>query len=249
MRENRWFNITLLITMATKMGIFMIADSLEVEDIKGGVSPVKTIEKLDRIAYLNVVLSFWGTIKNKVKDFNLIEELGHFKDNLKEDDNALTISEKIKKYFEKLAILDDDDNLGFHICGYIGKKAYIHHVHHIIGFEKNSFKNEDSTQEYQGRERFIEYPILFNGENKIPNLFVNMIKIFNDQIVYKEFTREQAKDFLIFLMETAIKLQNFSDNSLYFGKLIGYPLRFCEITTDNIYIEEIKNPNSNIFSN
>lgn len=58
--------------------------------------------------------------------------------------------------------------------------------------------------------------------------------------MFKEFSRKQAKDFLTFLMETAIKLQDFSLKSLNFGKLIGYPLRFCEITKDNIRIEEIQ---------
>lgn len=46
--------------MATKVGIFMIADGLEVEAIDGRVTPDGTIEKLDRVDNLNVVLSFWG---------------------------------------------------------------------------------------------------------------------------------------------------------------------------------------------
>lgn len=226
--------------MTTKFGIFMIADSLEVEYIEGGVTNAGRIEKLDRVANINVVLSFWGTIENPTNNFKLIDELRHFETTLTEDDNVLTVSEKIKNYFEKLAILDDDDNLGFHICGYIGDKAHVHHVHHINEFESNHFKNEDSKQEYRGGERFIEYPILFNGDNRIPNLFVNLIGIFNDQIIFKEFNKEQAKDFLIFLMETAIKIQDYSRRSLNFGNLIGYPLRYCEITEDNIRLEEIQ---------
>ena len=228
--------------MATKVGIFMIADGLEVEDISGRVTPDGTIEKLDRVGNLNVALSFWGIIKNPANNFNLIDELKHFDSTLKEDDNILTVSEKIKIFFEELAILDEEDNLGFHLCGYIDDKAFIHHVHHITGFEENCFKNEDSQQEFQGSERFIEYPILFNGDNIIPNLFINLLRSFGDQIVYEEFNKEQAKEFLMFLMETAIKLQNFSLKSSEFGKLIGYPLRFCEITRDNIMIEEIKRP-------
>ena len=178
--------------MATKAGIFMIADSLEVEDIIGGVIPAKKIKKLDRVANLNVVLSFWGTTENSVNNFNLIDELEHFE--------TITVSKKIKNYFEELAILDEDDNLGFHVCGFIGEKAYVHHVHHIIGFEENYFRNEDSTKEFHGGERFIEYPILFNGENIIPNLFVNLIRLFNDQIIFSEFSRKQSKKFLIFLI-------------------------------------------------
>ncbi len=227
--------------MATQFGIFMIADSLVVENIEGGVTAAGRIEKLDRVANINVALSFWGITENPTNNFNLIDELRHFENTLTEDDNVLTVSEKIKNYFEELAILDDIDNLGFHICGYIGDQAHVHHVHHLKGFENNHFKNEDSKQEFQDRERFIEYPILFNGDNKIPNLFVNLIGIFNDQIVYNEFNRTQAKEFLIFLMETAIRIQNFSHTSLNYGNLLGYPLRFCEITKDNILIEVIQN--------
>lgn len=110
----------------------------------------------------------------------------------------------------------------------------------LLDLKKNRFKNEDSAQELHGKKRFIKYPILFNGDNVIPNLFVNFMGLFNDQIVFTEFNSKQAKEFLIFLMETAIKLQYFSHKSLKFGKVIGYPLRFCEITKDNIRIEKIQ---------
>ena len=226
--------------MATKVGIFMIADGLEVEDIEKGVIFKGKIEKLDRVANLNVVLSFWGTTVNPANGFNLIDELRKFEETLEEDDNVLIASEKIKKYFEELAILDENDNLGFHVCGYIGDEAHIHHVHHIVGFENNHFKNEDSKQEFHSRRRIIEYPILFNGENIIPNLFVNLLTLLNDKIDYTEFNRDKAKEFLIFLIKTAIKLQDFSLNSLTFGTLIGYPLRFCEITMEGIRIEIIQ---------
>ena len=102
--------------MAAKAGIFMIADSLEVEDIIGGVIPAKKIKKLDRVANLNVVLSFWGTTENSVNNFNLIDELEHFETILKEEDNTLTVSKKIKNYFEELAILDEDDNYETQFC-------------------------------------------------------------------------------------------------------------------------------------
>ncbi|MHA2336144.1 MAG: hypothetical protein ACXACX_02525 [Candidatus Hodarchaeales archaeon] len=229
--------MTLLITMVTKAGIFMIADGLEVRNIGGGVIRAGEIEKLDRVTSLNVALSFWGTTGILSNNFSLIDELRRFENTLNEDDNVVTVSEKIKNYFEELAILNDDDNLGFHVCGYIGDETYVHHIHHVRGFESNHFRNEDSKREFQGRERFNEYPILFNGDNVIPNLFINLLTVFNDQIVFQEFHRRQAKRFLIYLMETAIKFQKFSFTSLNFGNLIGYPLRFCEITKDNIRLE------------
>lgn len=225
--------------MATKAGIFMIADSLDIEDIRGGVTPAGKIEKLYRVKNLNVALSFWGTTKNHVKGFDLTEELKKFDATLKDEDNVVTVSNKIKDYFEKLDFLEDDDNLGFHICGYIGEEAHIHHVHHIISFPNNHFKNEDSKQEFEGQPRYIEYPILFTGDNRIPNLVVNLIGHFNDRIIYEDFDRQQAKDFLTFLMDTAFKLQRFSSTSLLLGALIDYPLIYCEITKENIYIEQI----------
>ena len=57
--------------MSTKVGIFMIADSLEVEDINGRVTRARKIDKLDRVKNLDVILSFWGTTENPTKNFNL----------------------------------------------------------------------------------------------------------------------------------------------------------------------------------
>ncbi len=227
--------------MATKLRIFMIADSLEVEDTIRGVTPIGKIDKLDRVDNIDVVLSFWGTIANPTNNFVLIDELRNFEETLEENDNVLTVSEKIKTYFEELAVLDHEDNLGFHICGYIDNKPHIHHVHHIPSFRNNEFNNEDSKREFCGRPRFLSYPILFNGDNKIPNLIVNLIGRFNDRIRYGDFDNEKAKNFLIFLMDTAIKLQRYSSSSLTLGNLIDYPLRFCEITSENIRLEIIRN--------
>ncbi len=219
----------------------MIADSLEVEDTIRGTTPIGLIEKLDRVSNLNVVLSFWGTTVNPSNNFYLIDELRNFEETLDENDNVLTVTSKIKTFFEDLAVLDHDDEIGFHICGYIDETAHIHHVHNITSCRNNEFKNEDSKQEFSGRPRFLEYPILFNGDNKIPNLIINLIGRFNDRIRYEEFNNEQAKSFLIFLMDTAIKLQRYSSTSLTLGNLIDYPLRFCEITNENIRLEIIRN--------
>ena len=224
----------------------MIADGLEVEDIGERVTPVGTIEKLDRVHNLDVALSFWGTTENSSKNFNLLDELRNFENELEGDDNILTVSKKIKDYFEELDILEDHDNLGFHICGYIGDIAHIHHVHHISSFERNRFRNEDSKQEFHTVVRYIDYPILFNGDNKIPNLIINLIGVFEDRIKYEDFSGEQAEEFLIFLMETAIHLQNFSSNSLTSGILIDYPLRFCVMNKDNIRMKVIRKKGDHI---
>lgn len=226
--------------MSTKKGIYMMADGLEVEDIGERVTPVGPIEKLDRVKNLDVVLSFWGTTENSSKKFKLLDELKNFEKELEDSDDVLTVSEKIKEYFEELDVLEDQDNLGFHICGYINDIAHIHHVHHISSFEKNRFKNEDSKQEFQSRVRYIDHPILFNGDNKIPNLIINLIGVFEDRIKYEDFSSDQAEEFLIFLMETAIQLQKFSSNSLTSGILIDYPLRFCSMNKDDIRLKVIR---------
>lgn len=231
--------MTLLISMVTRNGIFMIADSLEVGDNGNHFFTIGNIEKLSRIKGFNVVLSFWGTIEISTKNFSLINELNKFESTLTNNENVDTISEKIKDYFENLNILDETDSLGFHICGYVNGKPQIHHVHHIPNFYHNKFINEDSTHEYGGQPRELDYPILFNGDNKIPNLIINLIKITGTSVNYKEFSNEQSKKFLIFLMDTAIRLQIFSSDSLQYGELLSYPLLFSELTENNVYIERI----------
>ena len=77
-------------------------------------------------------------------------------------------------------------------------------------------------------------------DNKIPNLIINLIGVVKDRIKYEDFNSDQAEEFLIFLMETAIRLQNFSSNSLTSGILIDYPLRFCAINKENIKMKEIR---------
>jgi len=88
--------------------------------------------------------------------------------------------------------------------------------------------------------KYVKFQLLFNGDNRIPNLVVNLIGYVNDRIIYEDFDRKQAKDFLKFLMDTAINLQRFSSKSLLLGALIDYPLLYCEVTKEKIYIERIK---------
>lgn len=232
--------MTLLITMCTKNGIFMIADSLEVEEVNGKDEPSRIIDKIKKFKEINVILSFWGTTKNLSNNFDLIKSLNEFEKRLNDADNVLTVSNKIKIFFEELKVLENDDNLGFHICGYIGDEGHFHHVHHTTNLDKNQFINEDCKKEYNRQKKYLEYPIIFNGDNIIPNIFINIISYFNDKIEYKTFDSKKAREFLLFLMDTAIKLQNFSSRSLTFGKLIDYPFLFYEI-----YKNEIKNEKIN----
>lgn len=75
---------------------------------------------------------------------------------------------------------------------------------------------------------------MFNGDNKVPHLFVNGLQPLADSIEYHKLSEEDAKGFLIFLMDTAIRLQQFSNDSRTRGKLIDYPLMYCKVTGENV---------------
>lgn len=64
------------------------------------------------------------------------------------------------------------------------------------------------------------------------------MQAFRDNIDYKNFEKERAKEFLKFIMEIAIKLQKFSGYSRKLGILIDYPLLLCEIKDDGEIVKE-----------
>lgn len=238
--------MTLIISMCTKSAIYMIADSLITEDYKGRNIPSDKMEKIYSFEDNNVLLGFWGTTKNDTKNYDLMEELDSFKNSINEDDSILTIAEKLKNYFKDLKVLENDDELGFHLCGYIDNIQYFHHIFHSKSLKSNDFINEDCKREYhygyRTLVRNLEYPIIFNGDNKIPNILINLLRTFGDKIDYQNFEKERAKEFLKFMMVIAIKLQEFSDYSVRLGKLIDYPLLLCEIKDGEIVKERITKP-------
>lgn len=241
--------MTLIISMCTRIAVYMIADSLITEDYKGMNIRADTMEKIYSFDDNIVLLGFWGTTKNIAKNYDLKNVLDSFQKVINKEDNILTIAEKLKNLFKDLKVLENDDELGFHLCGYIENIQYLHHVFHSLSLNNNDFINEDCKREYhrgyQTDLRDLEFPIIFNGDNKIPNIFINLLRAFGDIIDYKNFERERAKEFLKFMMEIAIKLQKFSNYSGEFGKLIDYPLFLYEIKNNGEIVKErISRPNT-----
>ena len=201
------------------------------------------------------VSSFWGLLK---KDgFDLMQELNNFKNKITDSDDVHTISEKLKTHFEGLKILDSDDELGFHLAGYVGNEPALKHVFHVVWLKENQFLNEYSNYEshsplsnneqqvvigYQKNKFKLEFPILFNGENSLPNIIINGIMLYRDRINYFDFSEAEAKNFLILMINTAINLQQFREHfQEREGTLISYPLTFVKIKPNNIINEEILN--------
>lgn len=234
--------MTLIISMCTKTAVYMIADSLITEDYKGKNIKANTMEKIYSFNDNKVLLGFWGITKNTAKNYDLIDVLDSFQEDISKEDNVLTIAEKLKNLFKDLKVLENDDELGFHLCGYLENTQHHHHVFHSVSLNNNDFINEDCKKEYHvGYKTYLgdlEFPIIFNGDNKIPNMIINILRAFKDKIDYQNFQRARAKEFLKFMIEIAIKLQEFSSYSGEFGKLIDYPLLLCEIKDDGETVKE-----------
>ena len=239
--------------MCTKKGIFMIADSLIVKDNYDTNIAEKNTEKIIVLEEPKVCLSFWGTVGNPKINFDLDTELEKIKKLVTKDDTIISISKKLKKHFENSKFMEDDDQLGFHVSGYDNENSHLHHVFHELWLNDNEFINEDSKAEFHrplfnqqgsscGFQRVKnnnEFPMLFNGDNKIPNLIINGIRFFQDKVDFSNFDKNKSKEFLIFLMNTAIELQKYSEISSSSGKLINYPLMLCHISPTQITKEFI----------
>jgi len=246
--------MTLIVSMCTKNGIFMIADSLIIDDYGRRYEPTSYIEKIIIFEDNNIALSFWGTIKNGATNFDMQSELIEFKKKVSKEDNIFTISEKLKSHLEALKPLDSEDELGFHLAGYYDDKPILKHLFHTLWLKQNQFIDETSNYEYyqplsndkntiiigfKRIKREQQFPMLFNGENSIPNLIVNGILAYKDSIKYEDFDKEEAKKFMLLIMNTAIRLQDFRKHFKDNGKLMDYPLTFCGVYRDKVDIEYI----------
>ena len=245
--------MTLIISMCTKNGIYTISDSKLTNEYENAGSTTKTI-----ILNEHVALSFWGTYKFNENDTitTLIEE---FKKKINQTDKIERVSEELQKFWQNKELLDYEDQIGFHLIGYDSEdKPCLKHVFHDIWLQKNQFINEDSRFEYhQGfanekegvhqlgyRKIAInkQFPILFNGENSLPNLIINGVGIYQDSINYWEFSEKEAREFLANILDWAIKLSKFRN---YFKEkkngIVDYPLTFCKIMSGKkSELQEIK---------
>ena len=248
--------MTLTITMCTPGAIYMITDSLMVDyyspDTTNSNSP---IEKTKVFQKQKILLSLWGTTGGD--DFNLFKELEKIEEKLSDTDGIDSVSEKIKIHFEKIKVLDSEDELGFHLAGYSNNHVRLNHVFHTQWLKQNQFINEDCTRECHaavssdpsaqiiGFKRTAinnTYPILFNGDNKIPNLLLNGFRAYGERLNYPQFDEKSAKEFLILMMDTAINMQVYSQKK----GIIGYPLMLSKISQqDKISTEFISEPLKN----
>ncbi len=246
--------MTLIVSMCTKSGIYMIADRKltrhsDVYEDAGETS--KIIELNDK-----VVLSFWGTYELRIGE-NVKKLLSDFKKQIQDGEKIEVISEKLKKFLENKNLLDFDDELGFHLIGYdLENKPCLKHVFHTKWLQQNQFINEDSRFNYHEPltknegvhavgHKLISidnpFPVLFNGENSLPNLIINGMKLYQDSICYWDFKENESKEFLLNILDWAIKLEKFRKHFKDMkNSIINYPLDFCSVKLSEIKIDEIK---------
>jgi hypothetical protein len=236
--------------MCTEKSIFMIADQkiVDYNEDKENIQKVIQINKY-------VFLSFWGDIE--FGEFKLLDKIKEFKTVIQVTDSVSVVAEKLKIFLQNLKIWTCETQLGLHLTGYENNRPVLRHVFHETWLPDNFFINEDCRFEYhdpvnkdpsiflQGFKKISKidpYPILFNGENSVPNLVINGMAMYKDKIDYSKFSRDNAKEFMLAVMRFAIKLQDFRD---YFIKelknvIIGFPINFCEIKPNGEFtLEEI----------
>ncbi len=245
--------MTLLISMCTKNAMYMISDSKIIGEDYEHVSNKKKYLMLKKN---NAGITFWGLFKNSEKDFDLDKELTIFQSKIKDNDNVHIISEKLKTHFESLNKLGGEYRLGFHVAGYFDDKPVLKHIFHETWLKKDEFINEDCTLEYHQRvstdpnikiigykrfEKKDDFPILFNGDNSLPNIILNGIQIYKDYINYWDFSETDAVDFLKFLMSTAINIQKFRAHYRNAGgDIIGTPINLLIIKPTTIVCNRLK---------
>jgi len=237
--------MTIVASMCTKNGIFMISDSLIcIQDENGNSSARANKEKSFILKNSKVGISFWGTVDNN-RGFNLHDEMPKIKERLEMYNSPEQVAAELTRILQEDYDFGQDDVMGFHVAGYDNKKSIeVWHVFHESFLEKKKFIKENCLyQHHQGMppgqlgyysiSRFLPYPILFNGDTKLFNLIINGLRTFGDFVPYQDFNNSQSRDFLIFLMDTAINLQSYAMGYVR-GHLIKYPLMFLEIIPDGV---------------
>lgn len=237
--------MTLIISMCTEKGIHMIADSLVIDENEHGQRKAMfNIEKIKVLKESKTAFSFWGTVENDQTGFSLSNELEKLNPQLENFKQFYEVTPELARHFEKIKLLDADDRLGFHVATFMHGVPELHHVFHETFLQRNQFLNEDSTKETHigltktlGFKKIsinLPYPMLFNGDNRVPNLFMNNLQWLESSIEYHKLNETEAGYFLKFLMDTAINLQTFSKEYRELGKLIDYPLMYCKLTKEGV---------------
>ena len=238
--------MTLIISMVTKKGIFNISD-MRITSVEGDGRNLLADEQ-EKFLALNrhVILVFWGWTGNE-KPSELRVKLEKFKQSVKENDSATEVAKMLRVFCSREIQLCREDPLGFHVFGIENEQYILHHVFFDHTSKNGRFIDENSLEEFHQFThlgfiriaRLTDYPIIFNGDNKLVNLIINGLQSLGDVVPYYDFEPWESKNFLKFLMETAIDLQRFSENSREDGPLIGYPLNLWELVSRSLPFKSI----------
>lgn len=226
--------MTLLITMATKNGIVMGADSkISTWDptTKKFIAPQSLdATKIIEVKNHDMAVSFWGQLDIHLKHGartvrkHLINNIfPTFLNNLLPDDNVDTASEKFRDYINSTVDLSKlkDFAFGVHMAGYISKdgkkEPKIRHVCLSPSDDKDphqkdprKFKSNDESR-YSGNP---PYAMVFNGFYYIVNALVNWVwQNYGD--IYSMFspqkmTLDQAINFTRYLINITKGFQSYT---------------------------------------
>lgn len=247
--------MTLLITMATKNGIVMGADSkISTWDptTKKFITPqsldaTKIIELKDH----HMAVSFWGQLDIHLKHGartvrkHLINDIfSTFLNNLLPDDNVDTVSEKFRDYINSTVDLSKlkDFAFGVHMAGYISKNGRkepkVRHVCLSSGDNKdphqadpNKFKSNDESQNSGNPP----YAMVFNGFYYVVDALVNWIRQ-NYGDIYsmfspKKMSLDQAINFTKYLINITKGFQSYTGAS----PLVGGSVKILTINKKSDY--------------
>ncbi|MCK9375655.1 MAG: hypothetical protein M0P73_05845 [Syntrophobacterales bacterium] len=201
--------MTLLITMATKSGIVMGADSkISMWDPKKKVftSDRSYATKIIAIEDHHMAVSFWGLLDIHLKNNtgtirrHLIDNIfKNFSASLSKDDDVDTVSEKFRDYLNKTVDFSklSDFPFGVHMAGYISengtKKPKIRHV--CLSPGDNKDPNQQDISKFKSNDESNNcseppYAMVFNGFYYIVNALVNWIRLYHSDI-YSMFTPQK----------------------------------------------------------
>lgn len=232
--------MTLLITMATKSGIVMGADSkISMWDPKTKMitSNRSYATKIIPIQDHHMAVSFWGLLdiplksnKGTIRRHLINNIFKHFSDSLSKDDDVDIVSEKFRDYLNKTVDFSklDDFPFGVHMAGYISengkKKPKIRHVCLSPGDSKDHDQQDPSKFKSNDESNYSSeppYAMVFNGFYYIVNALVNWIRLYHSDI-YALFTPKQMNiGKAISLTKYLINITKGFQNYVQAPKLVG----------------------------
>jgi len=214
--------MTSTISIVHPDGIVLGADRLIKYRMKEDVYSSRAAQKIFLSEKTNCGISFWGTLfwqrgveeREEVTDF-----LAEFDE--KELDSSDSIGKVASKLKEKLETIQPGirkgEKCGFHIAGYsqVNGKPRLRHLFHEYWHSTGAFTDEDCHKEYHdiygNTVKFRlkrPYPVLFNGDNFIANVLINMgrsLRIPYIRIIPKLLSLEECIELTALVISTSIR--------------------------------------------